>query len=242
MKRLFLSLSLVTAALAVHAQSEVGSFSFIPRVGVTISSMSDAPLAVSDVAVVAVLKPQYKPGFVAGGDVQYQWTKDVAVSLGAYYALEGYHYKDYSSSSTEGNKYMETDYYDLSQNLGYIQVPLMAHVYVAKGLSLNAGLQAGFLVYAKWKSTLTSFTETTNSDGTVQRVYDKINGQDANNYKWNSKNKDDYKSVDLTLPLGLSYEYEHVVLDFRYNFPLTKAAKNQDSRNKSFWFTVGYQL
>jgi len=46
----------------------------------------------------------------------------------------------------------------------------------------------------------------------------------------------------LAIPLGISYEYGHVVMDARYNFPLTKAEKEIGSKNKCFTFSVGYKF
>ena len=46
----------------------------------------------------------------------------------------------------------------------------------------------------------------------------------------------------MAIPLGISYEYGHVVMDARYNFPLTKAEKEIGSKNKCFTFSVGYKF
>ena len=54
--------------------------------------------------------------------------------------------------------------------------------------------------------------------------------------------KDEAKSVMFALPVGVSYEYEQVVLDARYHFPLTKAMETIDTRNRLFTLTVGYRF
>ena len=48
--------------------------------------------------------------------------------------------------------------------------------------------------------------------------------------------------VDLTIPVGLSYEFCNVVVDARYNWGLTKVIKEQKVRNSVFQFTVGYKF
>ena len=50
------------------------------------------------------------------------------------------------------------------------------------------------------------------------------------------------KSVDLSLPIGLSYEYKNFVLDGRYNFGLTKVNEIGDSKNSVFQITAGYKF
>ena len=48
---------------------------------------------------------------------------------------------------------------------------------------------------------------------------------------------------DFSIPVGVSYEYKSFVLDARYNFGLTKTAKNADkTKNSVFQITVGYKL
>jgi hypothetical protein len=64
-----------------------------------------------------------------------------------------------------------------------------------------------------------------------------------------------FHPVDLSVPVGLSYEVSNFVFDARYNFGLTKATKssymifgNQFSdepnniRNSVFQFTLGYKI
>jgi hypothetical protein len=50
------------------------------------------------------------------------------------------------------------------------------------------------------------------------------------------------KSVDLSIPVGLSYEVNRFVFDARYNFGVTKVADWADSKNSVFQFTVGYKF
>ena len=52
--------------------------------------------------------------------------------------------------------------------------------------------------------------------------------------------------VDLSIPVGISYEYEHFVLDARYNIGLTKVYKSdftdRSCRNSVFAITLGYKF
>ena len=51
--------------------------------------------------------------------------------------------------------------------------------------------------------------------------------------------------MDVSIPVGISYEYLNVVLDARYHFGLTKLYKDESwptEKNKVFTFTVGYKF
>ena len=53
---------------------------------------------------------------------------------------------------------------------------------------------------------------------------------------------DDAKTFDLSIPVGLSYEYSNFVIDGRYNFGVTKVSKNISAKNSVFQITVGYKF
>lgn len=98
-----------------------------------------------------------------------------------------------------------------------MNVPVLANVYVAKGLAVKLGVQPGFNV---------------NSKGSVEKSGVKVS-QDY-----------DAKSVDFSIPVGLSYELPTVplVIDARYNWGLTKVDKWSDSKNSVFQITLGYKF
>ncbi|MCI5505055.1 MAG: PorT family protein, partial [Prevotella sp.] len=52
----------------------------------------------------------------------------------------------------------------------------------------------------------------------------------------------DENTFELSMPIGLSYEFSNFVIEGRYNFGLTKAFKDMDNKNSVFQFTVGYKL
>ena len=53
---------------------------------------------------------------------------------------------------------------------------------------------------------------------------------------------DEAKKFDLSIPVGLSYEYSNFVIDGRYNFGVTKLFKDGNSKNSVFQITVGYKF
>jgi opacity protein-like surface antigen len=97
----------------------------------------------------------------------------------------------------------------------YVNVPIMANVYVAPGLAVKLGVQPGFNVNSKFETTVAGTTGSTDIDA---------------------------KSVDFSIPVGLSYEYKNVVLDARYNWGLTKVFDNRDYKNSVFQITLGYKF
>ena len=118
--------------------------------------------------------------------------------------------------SMEGCK--NKDNSDFKTSLDYINVPILANAYLFKGFAVKVGVQPGFLVRAKEKY----------SNGGV--------AVDADI-------KDDCNKVQLSIPIGLSYEYANFVFDARYNLGLSKINKgNGSQRNSVFQITVGYKF
>ncbi len=121
--------------------------------------------------------------------------------------------------SMEGSK--NKDNSDFKTNLDYINVPILANAYLFKGFAVKVGVQPGFLVRAKEKYSNGGITV----DGDI---------------------KDACNKVQLSIPIGLSYEYADFVLDARYNWGLTNTFKNDNSDKKShnsvFMISLGYKF
>ena len=85
---------------------------------------------------------------------------------------------------------------DVKYNVDELLIPLMANFYVYPNLALKVGLQPGFIVDAKVKS-------------------DKVEVDSS----------DSFQSVEISLPLGISYEISNFVIGARYNLGLAKINK-----------------
>ena len=110
---------------------------------------------------------------------------------------------------------------DVKFLMDYINIPVLANYYVTKGLALKAGAQLGINVRHKA------------SDGD--------NSIDLNDLLKASDSK--VQTINVSIPVGASYEYENFVFDARYNIGLTKLFKNADKgRNSTIMFTVGYKF
>lgn len=168
--------AMVLSSVGAFAQQAAGTTTIQPKVGLNVSTIGDN---------------DWKAGFAAGAELQYQATSNFGVAVGALYSVQGFKGKDIDD---DGYKW----------NPGYINVPITLNYYPVAGLALKAGLQPGFLV--------------------------------------NKDDMDDAKTVDLSIPVGLSYEYQGIVFDARYNIGVTKIADNVDHYNNVIQITVGYKF
>lgn len=201
MKKLFLIAVAMLATLSVSAQSAPGTFSLKPMVGATLSSVRG-----SDVDGVKM-----KFGLVAGAEGIYQVSDMFALSGGLLYSMQGF-----KTDTT----------LDLKMNTEYLNIPILANIYIAQGLALKAGVQFGLLTKAKAKGKY----------GNIEEDIDI---------------KDHMKSLDLSIPIGISYEINNsFTIDARYNFGLSKIAKDDDHHydytakayNSVFMLTLGYKF
>lgn len=203
MKKIIASaLMLIAASTATFAQHSEGTVTLQPKVGVNIASITENDGA------------DPRIGLAAGLELEYQATDIFSLSAGAIYSMQG--------AKAEAGGVTATT------KLDYINIPIMANVYVAKGLAVKLGIQPGFNVNA---STDIKFGST--------------------NSKWDLK--DYVNSFDFTIPVGISYEYSNFVLDARYNWGLTKVFDLSDNakkfldgdidcKNSVFAITVGYKF
>lgn len=238
------------ATLGAHGQGKPRSFSFVPQVGVSLGKQNGFAATLPEAAPAEPAtqgyqpKAQYKAGFTVGMEAIYQATSEWAVSLGAFYTQTGSKYKDFEATFTQseqpdqeraaGQNATRKGYTFTEQNntFGYVMIPVMAHYYLTKGFAVKAGVELGFLTNAKKEWTRTDFTI---ADETNVRTFDKPIANETDL-------KDDAKSVAFAIPVGVSYEYEHVVLDARYHIPLTKSMETIDTHNRLFTITVGYRF
>lgn len=232
MKKNILAFALfLLSAVSVGAQeveNPVGKFSVVPRIGVSLANWSGLAL---EPANGTSLKPKYQAGFLGGVDVEYRVDKSLGILLGAYYARQGMRFPDCElASNVDKGEYVGLKNHHV--NLDYIQVPLMLKGYLVEGLSVNAGVQVGFLCGdGKVKREETDLVKEKNGAITYKDMRD-------TEATWPAK------KVDVAIPIGLSYEYMNVILDARYNVSLTKAGEGEwsDCKNKALTFAVGYRF
>jgi len=200
MKKLIVFAAVMLLAVSAFAQREVGSVTIQPKIGMNIASMTDSEDLDSRI------------GLVVGGEMEYQITDLVSLSVGALYSMQGC--KGTVEYSVNGKV---TTIGDATLKLDYINVPVLANVYVAKGLAVKLGIQPGFKI---------------NSEVSAKTAGVKVEAEMPG-----------AQSVDLAIPVGLSYEFSNFQVDARYNWGVTDAYKwGGETKNSVFQITVGYKF
>ena len=190
MRKVIIMAVLMLSSVAAFAQRPVGSLTVQPKIGMNFATLTKADDSESRI------------GLVAGAELEYQLSDIFSISGGALYSQQGCEWSE--DGSTRTNK------------LDYINIPVLANVYVVKNLAVKFGVQPAFNVNSKAKAS--------QGDSSVQGSIEGI------------------KTFDFSIPIGLSYEYKNFVIDGRYNFGLTKVSKYADSKNSVFQLTLGYKL
>ena len=190
MRKVIIMAVLMLSSVAAFAQRPVGSLTVQPKIGMNFATLTKADDSESRI------------GLVAGAELEYQLSDIFSISGGALYSQQGCEWSE--DGSTRTNK------------LDYINIPVLANVYVVKNLAVKFGVQPAFNVNSKAKAS--------QGDSSVQGSIEGI------------------KTFDFSIPIGLSYEYKNIVIDGRYNFGLTKVSKYADSKNSVFQITLGYKF
>lgn len=128
MKKVLYAIILLATALSAKAQTEPGTTTLYPRLGMTFSKFTgDRLLSPSDDRS---LGTKYKAGFVVGLEVQRQVSDRLAASIGALY-------------SEQGTKFEHDESVDVNTTVkaNYIAMPVLGIYTSATGLSMKLGLQ-----------------------------------------------------------------------------------------------------
>ena len=192
MKKMFLAAAMMLVSVATFAQNAVGQITIQPKVGMNIANVTDADDADARI------------GLAAGAEFEYGVTDMIGVSAGLIYSMQG------AKETVEG--------VDVTMKLDYLNVPILANVYVAPGLAVKLGVQPGFKLSSKVK---------------IEGSGTSIEGE---------SDDDGVKGFDLAIPVGVSYQYQNIVLDARYNWGVTKVFDDGDSKNSVFQITLGYKF
>lgn len=194
MKKIMMMLVMATVALTASAQNTLrdkGTITLQPKVGVGIGVLSGEWTSAPGV------DNKTRLGLLAGVEGEYYVNDWLGIAAGLNYAQQGWKFEGGGESATT--------------KLDYLNIPVTADFYVAKGLALKTGLQFGFLMSAKEEST---------------------------------DIKDGCEKLNLSIPIGASYEISDFVIDLRYNVSLSKAFKADGSKMRSdlFQVTLGYKF
>jgi hypothetical protein len=198
-KVLLMVVAAMLATVSARAQHEEGDNVIQPRVGITLSTLTD------------IDDSKMKVDITYGVEFEHFINDEFSVAGGVLFTDQG-------TKITGAN--------ESTLKLYYAAIPLTANYYVLPGLALKAGLQPAFRVKSRMEVDGTKI----DFDRAVEVLF----------------NDDDVKlnKFDLSIPVGLSYEYNNITLDARYNFGLTKLFSNIDEsvRNQVITITLGYKL
>ena len=191
-------MSMMALTVSAFAQREVGVFTIQPKLGLNIANITDADDS----------DPRF--GLVAGAESEWQVTKMISLSTALLYSAQGDKESGYNTNGVPVK---------LTAQLDYINIPIMANIYAAKGLAFKLGVQPGFCVRSEYELKGGGVTVS----GSMSDIGISIN------------------TFDLSIPVGISYEYKNFVIDGRYNFGITNMVKG-DTKNRVIQFTIGYRF
>lgn len=217
----------------VMAQESTGTFSLIPKIGLSLANISGYNLYYSKDANFlseSVAKGKFNSRFMGGVEAEYQAFPNVSFSLGVLYSRQGCRLSDFEIVVDSKTRDL---WEDIRHSLDYINVPFTVNGYIAEGLAVKAGLQLGFLVSSKFSYSSTSI----NKKGDVWEYGDE--------FEMDNDDKKMRNTLDVSIPIGVSYEYLNVVIDARYHFGLTKLYKDDNmpkERNQLISLSVGYKF
>ena len=204
MKKKILSMVvLMSTSLCTFAQNGVGDWSFMPKAGLNLATMTNDDDA------------KIRPALTIGGEFGYVASPKVALSFGAMYSQQG------CKGNVQG--------IDATIKMDYINVPIIAACHVTDNLSVKVGLQPGFLINDKVKVSANGAS----AEVGLKESYEAA-GMDVTIHKF-----------DLSIPIGISYDFSNVQLDLRYNAGLTNILSitgGEGTKNSVFQFTIGYKF
>ena len=211
MKRIVLVAALLAMAFNINAQPRAGKFSLTPKIGVNWSKTTDNQYwavlpEITKEEMAKVRDTDKKAGIVVGLDADYMFTKWLGGTLGVTYSNEGF------------------KKYNVTQNLNYLNISVLANIYTFRGLALKSGIQYGILLSAR-------------NDVDYSDRDKKAFSRDFND------NKREYRDDNWSIPIAVSYEYKNIILDLRYNIGLKNIySYSDDYKTKSLWLTLGYKF
>ena len=221
-KRIFVFVVAVAMAFSASAQSEVGSITWQPNVGVThTSAIVEGRNSVLDGAygitfgVEAMYMLKEKFGIALGLNYTGYNVDDDAVAYFGYSRYYSYYGYNYNGSLYE--RALNPDY-QKARNF-YFNIPVTANFYIFKGFAVKGGIAFNILSTAK------------------------IGGDSELNFGREAvKVRDLYKSVFISAPIGVSYEIKNIVFDARYSVSITNVSDYGEATYLPLSLTVGYKF
>jgi opacity protein-like surface antigen len=123
----------------------------------------------------------------------------------------------YSRQGFERNYSLLGEDYKSAYQIDYINVPVLAKLYIVKGFSVEAGPQFGF------------------------KINEKIDLDTANDEEGN--NLDEINDFDMSLAAGITFKFDSgLFVNGRYNHSFNEIIKDSDAKNLVLQFGLGYKF
>ncbi|MFD2697225.1 porin family protein [Mesonia sediminis] len=156
--------------------------------------------------------PDSRTSFNAGFVAEVPFSERFSVQGEVLYSGQGF-----DAVRVDQDNFLDNDE-NIEVQLDYIQIPLLAKIYLVEGLSVSAGPQIGFLV------------------------------NDEIDYKPNSDSGDididgalEPEDIDISLAAGLEYAFDNgFFISGRYNYGFSEIIKDVDVHNSVLQFGIGY--
>lgn len=157
----------------------------------------------------------FKAGFTAGLALDWKFTDVIGLSVDVLYSRQG----------SQANMDIIEKGAKITETSNYINLPVMANLYIVRGLTAKAGIQASYFLSASDEVTGTDSPEKVDLLGA-------------------------YRTMDVSIPVGVSYEFGFgLIIEGRYNFGLTNIVKTTSAplegykaKNSYASLTVGYRF
>lgn len=188
MKKIILTIAVVAFAASVSAQD----FSYGLKGGLNLATFTNDSEA------------KLKPSIYIGGFAEWRLGDVLAISPELYYSRQG------AAANMQGLK--------VKSRLNYLNLPVLAKLYLTDALSLDLGPQIGFLINSVAWAKANGNTGTTKMKGV--------------------------NSVDVSFPVGLTFNFGNYLVQGRYNIGLTQINDDDPdkSKNSVIQLGVGYRF
>ncbi len=184
MKKIILLIAAITLTTGVYAQ---GWWDFGVKAGLNLANVTDSDL-------------DAKASIYVGAFAEYRLSEFFGIQPELVYSRQG--------------GVVKVNDVKFQSRLNYLNLPILAKLYVLEGLSVDLGPQFGLLLNAK---------DVADNDVSVDL--------------------DNMQSLDVSFAMGLSYRIApRFDVSARYNLGLTKVRKHTDNKNSVFQFGLGYRF
>lgn len=192
MKKLFLLAALVCGFFVVNAQN----ITIGPKAGLNVTNISN------------ISGNKNKLSIHVGAFAEWRVNDFFGIQPEIVYSRQGFRWKD--------------DGYKVKNRVNYLNIPILAKLYVLDELSVDLGPQIGFALNGK-----------------------AVAKEDGNTHKYKNK---DLNTVELSWAIGLSYNWDDFMFSARYNIGLSnvmdkdKSWDGSNNKNHVFQLSVGYRF